>query len=100
MKLLTLLESEALVLVTLCHRIVTKSASASDFVFNNFRRRGAFSIGARISVVCSASFGLTVGGASVRLGESALLSVLMNVEFGSSLSAAAYRFLKKTGRLW
>ncbi len=47
---------------------------------------------ARISVACSASFGsgLTVGGASVRLGESALLSVLTNVEFGSSLSADAF----------
>lgn len=53
---------------------------------------GSVSIGARISVVCSASFGpgLTVGGASVRLGESALLSVLKNVEFGSSLSTAAF----------
>ena len=53
---------------------------------------GGVSIGATISVVCSASFGpgLTVGGASVRLGESALLSVLTNVEFGSSLSADAF----------
>ena len=47
---------------------------------------------AKISVACSASFGsgLTVGGVSVRLGESALLSVLTNVEFGSSLSADAF----------
>ncbi len=47
---------------------------------------------AKISVACSASFGsgLIVGGVSVRLGESALLSVLTNVEFGSSLSADAF----------